>query len=563
MTLSGGSSIWLLRCIRTSGRSDPGNAPYAKTLALKSKVHHMKITTILLFLGISNLIFSQTINFSGIIGHDTAWNYDTVNIIGDVNVNSGSTLRIRSGTIILFQGNYKISSMGRIIAIGEKNKNIVFSIFDTTGFSFDRSQVGWAGVKLQYEWDGGSYGNNNTNDSSVFQYCVIEYSRNCALTIENFSKIRIANCIFRNNYGRLGSGIDLYMSSPIIDSCMFINNYGGAIHSSADLENPVRFYPKIINSVFINNYSWQGGAIDYSGYIYLINNIFSHNSSTNGGAIYFFGVDGIIANNLFCNNEAIYVGGAIYGGGNNSDLLIANNDVCNNRAEYAPGIYLDYENYEFINNIVWNNKATGQDSLQINLGLLDTKISVFNCLIEDYLCYDLSTFNVVSNNIYGNPSFLNPTDSLKYNSEDIIKNWSLDSNSVCIDKGTNVYNNFTDFSLSSDVSGKKRICNNIIDIGALEYQTSNNTLLNNYNIFDNIKIFPNPSNGIIHLMINESKDEYSRIQINIYNSNGSLIYCKESTKKMVENIDISEYKGLNILEVIFNGNVFSKKILIK
>jgi hypothetical protein len=528
----------------------------------------MKFFYILIFLSITNLIYSQTTEFSGTISHDTIWNYDTVKVVGNINVNSGSTLRIKSGTIVQFQGNYKISSNGRLLAIGEKDKNIVFTTNDTTGFSKDRSNIGWGGIKLLYGWDGGNYGYSNKNDSSIFQYCRIEYSRDGALAIENFSKIRISNCIIRNNCGSKGAGIDTDMSNPLIYGCSFMNNYsynkGGAInHSDNTNPNPL-YYPRIINSVFINNYGPQGGAINYSGYLYLVGNIINHNSSYYGGAIKFGSMNGIMANNIICNNKAVYGGGAIYGGGNNSDLLIANNDFCNNSAEYAPGIYLDYENYEFINNIVWNNRATRQDSLQLYLSSYPhPTINVFNSLMEDYASYNSSTFNKDVNNIKGNPFFVNPTDSLIYDSEEIFKNWSLDSTSICIDKGANAYNNYSNFNLIYDISGKKRKCNNAIDIGALEYQTSINTLVKYYDYFNSIEIYPNPSEGIFYIKFNENEDLSSNVQIRIYNSFGNLIYSKKSVKGMIEKIIISESKGLNILEILSDGKVFTKKVVIK
>jgi predicted outer membrane repeat protein len=535
--------------------------------ALDLKTYTMKILNILIFLTFSNLIYSQTINFSGTISQDTDWNYDTVKIIGNVDITSGSTLKIRSGTIIQFQGNFMISSVGRIIAIGEKDKNIVFTINDTTGFSSNNGNVGWAGIKLLYPWDGGNYGYLDTNDSSFFKHCTLEFSRNGALIIENFSKVKISNCNISNNYGSSGAGINTSFSNCLIDSCSFFNNYsynyGGAIYISDDTYSSPSYYPRITNSFFINNHGSHGGAIDYSGYIYLVGNVFSHNSTYHGGAIQFWGVNGIIANNIICNNTAVYGGGAIMGGGNNSDLLMANNTICNNKAEYAPGIYLDYENYEFINNIVWNNKATRQDSLQVYLFLPGTIINVFNCLIEDYASYNSSTFNMDVNNITGNPSFFNPTDSLIYDPDEIFKNWSLNSGSICIDNGINGYNNYTNFSLPYDISGKNRKCNNTIDIGALEHQTSN-TFSEDFNHLNNpIEIFPNPSDGIIYIELNEKRAVYSSFQIKIYNSSGNLVYYNKSVKNMVEKIDISKSKGLNLIEVLSGGNIYTRKVVIK
>lgn len=417
--------------------------------------------------------FSQSIEFSGSITQNTVWDYDTVKITGNVNVNSGSVLTIKAGTLIQFQGNYKISSVGSLNLLGSKERKIVFTINDTTGYHLDRYNIGWGGLELNYDWDGGSYGKYNSNDSTIIEYCLFEYSKVGAIAIENFSKIRISNSVFQRNYGSNGSGINLYFSNALINNCSFFENYS---YNSGGAMSLWSASPKICNSTFINNEGSQGGAIDITGdNAWLINNIFYYNSTYNGGAIKFHGFDGIIANNIICFNNATYGGGAIYGG--SGKLLLVNNTICNNNSDYAPGIYLG-DDYFIYNTIFFGNRSTSSNSEQIFNFLSDYRPTVQNCIIEDGKDYNLSLFTKFDNVYFNNPNFLRLNDTLTYNRDSIIYYWSIDSSSICTDKGINTYYRSTELNLINDIASNTRIGNNYVDIGAFEFQNPNTDIPN-------------------------------------------------------------------------------------
>lgn len=499
--------------------------------------------------------FSQTIGFSGSITQNTVWDYDTVKIIGDVTINSGSTLTINAGTLIQFQGNYKISSVGSLHLLGSMEKNIVFTINDTTGYSSNRYNIGWGGLELKYNWDGGSYGNSNSNDSTIIDYCVFEYSKVGAIAIENFSKIRISNSVFRRNYGSSGSGINLYFSNALINNCSFFENYS---YNSGGAMSLLSASPKIYNSTFINNEGSQGGAIDITGNdAWLINNIFYYNSTYNGGAIKFHGFDGILANNIICFNKAKSGGGAIYGG--SGQLLLVNNTICNNNSDYAPGIYLG-DDYFIYNTIFFGNRSTSSNSKQIYNFLSDYRPTVQNCIIEDGKDYNSSLFTNFKNVYFDNPNFVKINDTLTYNRDSIIYYWSIDSSSICIDKGITTYYRSTELDLKNDITNNTRISNNHVDIGAFECQNPNPDIPNfisNNEKECNLFIYPNPTNG--NLWISSASNQL--LAIELFDITGRLMQSKSFHNNT--QIDLAEYKqGVYLLLVKQNNEtIIANKIM--
>jgi hypothetical protein len=495
---------------------------------------------------------SQTIDFSGNINQNTLWNYDTVKITGNVTVNSGSTLTISEGTLIQFQGNYKISSIGSLHLLGSNEKNILFTVNDTAGYSSTRYNIGWGGLELKYDWDGGSYGNNNSNDSTIIEHCIFEYSRAGAITIENFSKIRISNSEFRRNYGSSGSGINLSYSNALINNCSFFENYsysnGGAIAISSAS-------PKIYNSSFINNEGSQGGAIDILGNsAWLINNIFYYNRSLNGGALKFHGFDGILANNIISYNKAAYAGGAIFGG--SGSVLIVNNTICNNSSDYAPGIYVSGD-YYIINTVIWGNGRASYYPEQIYNSDSRDNPAVQNCVIEDGNDFNLSLFTKFENVYFDNPNYLHLNDTLIYNRDSIITYWSIDSSSICADNGINEYYQSAKIDLKDDISKNNRISNNIVDIGAVEFQSNNfPNFINDIN-GDIVIISPNPTTGMVWIKVVSKQ----LLTLELLDPEGRLIKSKSFCNST--QIDMTQYnQGIYIILIKDQNNTqVTKKIL--
>ena len=76
------------------------------------------------------------------------------NINGDITVPNGQTLTINAGVTVSFQGHYKISVAGNIVAIGTQANKIIFTPVNTT--------AGWNGINFNYpSW---------SNDSSILNF---------------------------------------------------------------------------------------------------------------------------------------------------------------------------------------------------------------------------------------------------------------------------------------------------------------------------------------------------------------------------------------------------------
>jgi hypothetical protein len=99
---------------------------------------------------------------------------------GNIVVPGGQTLTIEAGVEIIFDSLYQFEIQGRIIASGTASDMITFTAADTTiakrhGIRFDHTLA--------------------SNDTSVFDYCNINYSDSSAISCLNFSKIKNADDI--------------------------------------------------------------------------------------------------------------------------------------------------------------------------------------------------------------------------------------------------------------------------------------------------------------------------------------------------------------------------------
>ena len=228
----------------------------------------------------------SSIEVSGSINSNTNWDVDTVKVVGDIVVENGVTLSIEPGVLIEFQDYYKLSILGRIIAIGVPDNFILFTTDEPELFSIDHSTEGcWNGIRFE--------DTPTTNEISKLKYCRIEYSKAAeengiggAISVYDFSKLEISDCIFQNNVADFGSA------------------FGCTMHSS----------PKIISCLFKDNFAFIGGSPFYCSYSYpgITNNTIINNPVLNEemfyatGAVHTFISKPQITNNIFWQNENNY-----------------------------------------------------------------------------------------------------------------------------------------------------------------------------------------------------------------------------------------------------------------
>lgn len=272
-----------------------------------------------------NLTFSQThIPGGNISGTWTAAGSPYI-IDGNIVIQSSDSLLIEPGVQVLFSEKYAFTVFGRLIANGTESDSILFSNAETYyGF--------WNRVKFYNTV-------SNGQDSSVFNYCIIEKGTHYEDTVDigggiylfNSSDIKIANTLIQNCEAIYGGGLACYHSSPTIK-----------------------------NSHIKNNTAW-GSSYNYGGGIWLANN-------SNPQINYM-----IIENNTVLGTVARGGGLAIIGSYpilNN--LTIYGNDLQGTSENYGDGIFLDISSTVYLkNSILWNNS----EEVYIASGTLDIQYS--------------------------------------------------------------------------------------------------------------------------------------------------------------------------------------------
>ncbi len=261
-----------------------------------------------------------------------------------------------------------------------------------------------------------------------------------------------------------------------------------------------------------------------------------------------------VRNNFVLNNNAIgiAIGGYDSERGNTKNCKIINNTFYLNRSpEFTWGaeIEISYYCYDniFKNNIVYStadnplvnyNNSTGNNFVFGNNLYFSEGTPTW--IWEGNSYYNLTNFSNATNldltSIYGNPLLI--ADSIANNSPNIL------SDSPAIDSGENLDNAIVG---NYDFLGQNRIVNNVIDIGAFEFQNPNG-IGESLEMPVNFKLlpaYPNPfylksdSGSNAHTTINFILDKSQIgkiITLNIYSITGSLI------KKVYTGIsDKSEY----------------------
>jgi len=203
---------------------------------------------------------------SGLIDSDTIWSADTVLVTGDVEVSHGITLTIPPGTLVEFQGFYSLQILGRLLAVGTPEAWIHFSSNEPQLFQPDSTTTGsWNGIRFP--------GTLSSNPDSRFEFCLIEYSKQLsgegtggALSVSNFSRLHITNCILRHNLAMKGGAIGCsFNAAPRIINCVISDNYafygGSALYSDYS-------YPRLTGNTIVYNEVLNEESLDPTGTVH-------------------------------------------------------------------------------------------------------------------------------------------------------------------------------------------------------------------------------------------------------------------------------------------------------
>ena len=177
-----------------------------------------KIYSILVGVVFGFAAFSQTNIPAGNVSGTWTQSSSPYIIDGDIVIQSADSLVIEPGVQVLFSERYAFTVFGRLIAIGTETDSILFT---RPGVAYPS----WKRIKFYNTV-------SNGQDSSVFNYCIIEQgtqyedtvARGGGISLFNSSDIRIENTTIQNCEAIYGGGIACRRSSPLIKNCIVKNN---------------------------------------------------------------------------------------------------------------------------------------------------------------------------------------------------------------------------------------------------------------------------------------------------------------------------------------------------
>lgn len=459
--------------------------------------------------------FSQTVVNSGFVSGRWTKANSPYQVKGMIVVPNDSTLIIDPGVVIDFQGPYKMSVRGRLLAVGLPNDSIQFTtttvIIDSVPIPTGR----WTGIEF--------LSLDNTNDTSKFMYCKIygaggEFPNNAyALSITQWSRVKIHHCLFERNrnialytYGcspeiknntftrNEGTAISASDQWPLIESNLIVNNKGMGIYLWWS-------FASVVNNIIANNgtpFTWQSGGIKIEGYgrTYIANNTIVNNFSQNNAG-------GLFIESLIAGRDPLV------------QPVIANNIIRGNRIQ--NGLTQIYISQDESDPDFYNNNIEG--------GLAGFSIGSSAIFSGKYL-----------QNIDTVPLFQQTDTSVGYQVAPVpsINKWSLLSNSGCIDKGSATWP-----STDNDIAGNPRVNVCKIDMGAFEFVKGSALIVKLQ--AQSPRCFKE-KNGTIQALVSGGAPPYS------------LLWNTGSTQSSLSNLDSGKYTLT--VSTAADGCVMSKSV---
>ncbi len=277
------------------------------------------------------------------------------------------------------------------------------------GSATGEGDVSYNGVPIGRNFAGGLIAIHNANGEKI-RVSNCTFTENMAVLgcgmVSYHSDTRIVNCSFTHNttgsnaFGTSGGGLYIEGGAPVVDSCIFENNfsgYGGGgmaiMHASGAMVSNSTFsgnhsafrggggLRNISSNVHVTNCTFTGnkvsflgtadtdggGIYNHSSIVTVRDCIFSHNTITGmGGGIYNRSSDLHLSNSIFYRNLAVGNGNG-YGGGlynfANFDrpVSVSNCTFLRNESRFFGGAVFNSSSYNFriTNTIVWGNISLG------------------------------------------------------------------------------------------------------------------------------------------------------------------------------------------------------------
>ncbi len=439
-----------------------------------------------------------------------------------------------SQTII--DGNHENYRLVRFVNGETDNASLIgFTITNASG-PLDKSYK-WESQGLGIYINGSSplIENNHIINNSYSDWYLI----GGGIVIENSSAKIINNNIRNNDMAYKGGGIYINNSTNVqienncIEYNMVCSGYG--VTSGAGIYIDSSQHILISNNFITDNYSNNcgfGGGIYIlrSDHITILNNKISDNGfeCIEGGGIYtILSTDIFIIGNLLYNNKADWHGGGAYF--ENSEILLVNNTIVSNEA-ISPsgaggGIACLNSNPVIYNTILYSNFAvTSGDQVFLDANSdpdffysdIEGGVAAFG--LADTVVYN----GHYENNIDTDPQFLLSGDDP----------YELGINSPCINAGNPDTSGLSIPEL--DLAGNLRIVQDIIDIGAYEYQYPVNIFCRDKQF--EVYVFPNPASNLLNVSF--KKGAYFKLQlINIKDGILKEVNKAKNIQKLTLNIN--------------------------
>ena len=423
------------------------------------------------------LLIASSQAFSGTI----IFNKENSPYIIDSNlvINSGDTLIITEGTVLMIDAAVDINIFGHIFVYGTVDEPVSFlPLVDS---------IGWGQIKID------NYGSN-----SEFNYTLIKdgtfYSKNVNMTFFNVDFINTQDLQWNNPIIEIKSGSVDFRNSSITGSNkgegLLVNNGIPAIIKNC-------YFTTIPDAVeFINNIN---GIISNNTFENIPDDAIDLNYSRNV----------LIDSNIILNvgDRGLEIGNENFG--NSINISIRRNLIayCNEGILFKDG-----SSGEIINNTLYGNnigircaeliQGYGGGSAVVENTIISNSIDcdIFaDSLSEILISYSLSDDSLLpgDSNIFDDLQFVNP----------VVNDFNLESTSPCVDKGN------PDSPIDPDST--------IADIGAYYYDITG--ILKDK--FDenslSINVYPNPFSS--YLIIDYDLEKESKVKIDIYDPSGKLI----------------------------------------
>jgi predicted outer membrane repeat protein len=312
---------------------------------------------IYLFLLIVFTVRGQTIIPGGYVSGTWESSQSPYHIQGNIEIHYDSTLIIEPGVDVLFDGSYKLTVHGLLVASGTVTDSILFTASDPV--------TGWQGIEfIQINEDLGI---------SNVRYCRLTHGNKPsgsggAIYVYQAENVLISNCLIMNNYARYGGGIYINDGWIEISHCKITQN------SASDD---------------------AGGIACFNSRPYFLDLQVTSNTSGNAGGIYFencptssypFFEDLNISNNI--GGE---VGGLMLVSA--PTLVLDGCRISNNQARMVGGVAILYSSLGY-----WGYPAE-KNQVYMNKGGLAYDL-YFEEYYDDYTTISIDTFTVINPDSY-------------------------------------------------------------------------------------------------------------------------------------------------------------------